>query len=146
MALLNKGDTCPNRHETWGEWARENKPIITLGISVLRDRLWPKEKKDSESTAGSQEQKPGVLILGPGGVGKSTLGKILSGQFDLLFDLPGPYDESIEVERYPVKNNSGLEIVVPPGQPQRRATTWEEHLNGLSSGKFCGMILIGSYG
>jgi nucleoside phosphorylase len=44
---------------------------------------------------------PGILILGPGGVGKTTLGNFLSGKEDLSpFASPPVYNESVSVERY----------------------------------------------
>ncbi len=126
--------------QTWGEWLRENKQLITLGLSALYDWL----KSSGKQGDSPDNDAPGVLIIGPGGVGKSTLGKILSGKFDFLFDLPGEYDESIEVEKFEALD--GLDIVVPPGQAHRRESTWADHLEGLSAGKYRGLILIGAYG
>ena len=40
----------------------------------------------------------GIVILGAGGTGKSTLGRILGGEYEPLFDAVEPYSESIGVE------------------------------------------------
>ena len=128
----------------WGTWAWENRDKITLGITALYRWLWPSRKNDQDQE--SIEEKPGVLVLGPGGVGKSTLGRLLSGNSDPLFDLPGAYDESLDVESYALKDAPGVEVLVPPGQPHRREATWGEQLENLAAGKFRGMILMAAYG
>jgi ABC-type multidrug transport system ATPase subunit len=65
----------------------------------------------------------GILILGPGGVGKTTLARILAGEYDFLLESPGEYDESIGIERYTLADAPKVNIVVSPGQEIRRAAT-----------------------
>jgi hypothetical protein len=91
-------------------------------------------------------RRPGILILGAGGAGKSTLGKILGGQYDLLLDPIGEYSESVSVEEYSLKDDSGVEIYVPPGQAHRRDSTWTELLAGVCSGDYRGIILLNAFG
>src|SRR3954453_18723445 len=62
----------------------------------------------------------GILVIGPGGTGKTTLGKLLSGEYDFLFDAPGEYDESLQIEKYTVPDSPDVEVVIPPGQEHRR--------------------------
>jgi len=85
-----------------------------------------------------------VAIFGPGGVGKSTLGKYLSGEF-----LPDLYDhgykESISIEEYSFDGDVICDILVPPGQP-RRDYTWTELFQNLSSGDIQGVINVVSAG
>src|SRR5262249_9608749 len=66
------------------------------------------------------EPLPGILVIGPGGTGKTTLARLLSGDrpADPL-ELPGEYVESMQIERYEVENPSA-EVIVPPGQHRHR--------------------------
>lgn len=128
----------------WRQLAWENRDKIIEIIAALYHWVWPPHSKDQAGKAG--EENPGVLVLGPGGVGKSTFGRIMSGQFTPLFDDPGAYDESIDVETYEWDRESPTEISVPPGQSHRRDATWGEKLAKLAQGKFRGMILLSAYG
>lgn len=94
----------------------------------------------------AKKQKPGILIVGPGGSGKTTLAKLLAGDYDLLFDATGPYEESIGIGHYSLKDAPGVEIVVPPGQQRRREATWSELHAEIAAGKYRGIILLGSHG
>jgi nucleoside phosphorylase len=92
---------------------------------------------------------PGILILGPGGVGKTTLGTFLSGNEDRSPFAPPPvYNESASVEKYALKRDSGPEamILVPPGQEHRRERSWDELYRDLRDGRFHGIILLVAYG
>ena len=86
-----------------------------------------------------------ILILGPGGVGKTTLGQFLSPPSeDAAAD--GKYIESISVERYSLKDDKKVQIVVLPGQAHRIEATWTNILAELRDGKYRGVILIQAYG
>jgi len=88
----------------------------------------------------------GILVIGPGGVGKTTLARLLAGEFDWLLDEPWKYDESIGVEEFALKDDPKVEIVVPPGQNIRREATWLEVEKNLSGGQYRGVIFVGANG
>lgn len=83
---------------------------------------------------GAKDPERGILILGPGGVGKTTLGRILAGEMNWLTDAPWEYEESV------------TEVVVPPGQEHRRESSWNELLGNVSADRYRGIILVSAYG
>jgi hypothetical protein len=86
----------------------------------------------------------GVLIIGPGGVGKTTLGQFLAGQQDKA--VSGSYVESVSTEEFKLADEVAVQIVIPPGQAHRRKATWDQQLEEVAEGKFRGVILIHAYG
>lgn len=88
----------------------------------------------------------GILILGPGGVGKTTLARIVSGQFDWLHDDPWRYRESLAVEQFRLADDERVAVVVPPGQTIRRGYSWDELLGELATGRYRGVILVTANG
>jgi hypothetical protein len=116
----------------------ENKDWIWTRLTEIRSWF-----RKGEGT----EKSPGILILGPGGAGKSTLARLLAAEdYNPLLHLPGDYQESIGVETYSLKDAPGVEVVVPPGQRQRRDATWADLHADLASGRFRGVILLAAYG
>jgi len=99
--------------------------------------LWGRKKKGEKSS---------ILIIGPGGTGKSTFGRILADQYDAILQSLGVYEESIDIETYSLKDDPSVEIIVPPGQEQRRDFTWSTLGQEISGGKFRGIVLVGAYG
>src|SRR5439155_19898988 len=95
-------------------WLWKNKDWIAARFGELK--AWYHRGKGTK-------KEPGILILGPGGAGKSTLARLLAGEYDYLRDLPGEYEESVGVETYVLKDSPRVEVVVPPGQRQRREAT-----------------------
>jgi hypothetical protein len=87
-----------------------------------------------------------VLAIGPGGTGKTTLARLLSGQFDWLLDSPWTYRESVEVKKYHLKSDPAVEVVAVPGQEHRRRSTWDGIGGDLSSGQYRGVIFVSSNG
>lgn len=122
----------PDESEGWGSrlmWAWTNRAEI---LGYLR-MIWPWFKTESGRS---------ILIIGPGGAGKTTLARLLSGEFDWLLDEPWQYDESFGIEHYALKDDPKVSIVVPPGQTGRRETTWAEVERDLAAGRYRGIILV----
>ncbi len=149
MVIAPQMDLTPN--ETGGDsmdevsnwqifaWLWGQRDWITARVKELTE--WFRSSKPVEGKAG-----PGILILGPGGTGKSTLAQLLSGKLNPLLDLPGDYKESLDIEKFPLKDDPGVGVVVPPGQSHRREATWTGQLKGLVEGDYRGVIVMNSYG
>lgn len=88
----------------------------------------------------------GILIIGPGGAGKTTLARVLSGEFDWLLDEPWKYTESVGVEEFTLEDDPKVNVVVPPGQHRRRGATWAEVYQHLASGSYRGVIVVNADG
>ncbi len=86
-----------------------------------------------------------VVVFGPGGTGKSTLGRLLIGEHK-----PGgataKYKESTAIERLPLAGDLVGRILVAPGQEQRRQWTWTELYQEIAAGKSVGLINVVAYG
>jgi hypothetical protein len=133
---MTEPTTEPGGEPTAGSWVWEKlKELVIKKLPDLLAWLW----------RGSEQGQPGILILGPGGVGKTTLARILAGEHDILHAPPGDYRESLGVERYQLSDDDRVEIVVPPGQQHRRGA-WSDLQADVAAGKFRGVILLSAYG
>ncbi len=117
-------------------WAWENRREIRKLLSGVYDWFRGKGRKD----------KRGILVIGPGGSGKTTLALILSGEFDWLTSSPWTYTESRGLESFTLKDDKRVEVVVPPGQKHRREAYWSDIHADLAAGKYRGVILLTAYG
>ncbi len=124
------------------EWLIKHAPaLITSWEKVRRYFKRKPVEEPTESTAPLSK----ILILGCGGVGKSTLAKILTGEAnDLLADIY-TYKESLGEEENSVSENASV-ITVLPGQKLRRSVVWPEFLKGIESGVYQGVILVDCFG
>ena len=109
-----------------GGLAWENRGKLTKALAVLR--RWFR-------------QNSRILIIGPGGTGKTTLSHILSGDFDWLADTPWKYEEGYTVDRVRIPK-----AIIAPGQKLRRKPTWAALKSDLAAGKFRGVILVSAFG
>lgn len=123
--------------DTAGNWLWQNREWVAQRLQELRSWF---------SNRGSHESKGRLLIIGPGGVGKSTAGLFLSGQYNSLLSIPGEYQESLGVETYSLEDDDRVEIVVPPGQRHRRDATWKDLQAAIGSGEYGGIIMTNSFG
>ena len=119
-------------------WAWENRAEIEKKLA----KLWSWYHKELETGDG---RGPSILVIGAGGVGKTTLGNLLAGQFDLLTPPPEEYRESLNVETVALDSGEA-EVAVLPGQDHRRGATWAELLGRLSAGEFRGVVLVSAFG
>ena len=85
-----------------------------------------------------------IAIFGAGGTGKTTLGKLLSGKFELSSFLP-TYQESITIEQYKLDSNVFGSVIIAPGQ-ERRQDSWDDLLRAISGGKIRLIINVVSWG
>jgi hypothetical protein len=113
-----------------GKWAWDHRAGVKPVLASFR--RWLRKSK--------------ILIIGPGGTGKSTLARMLSGEFDWLLDSPWRYDESVRVDRFKLKADPAAEIVVMPGQQHRRRTTWAGVGQDVAKGAYHGVVLVSAYG
>ena len=104
---------------------------------------------------GNRDLRPTILV-GAGGVGKTTLSKLISCEYDFLMNPPGDYEESTGIEKVKTQlsrktktsdhTKIKAELIVPPGQGHRRASTWTAYETAIAKGKVRGLILFGCYG
>ncbi|MFM8295454.1 MAG: ATP-binding cassette domain-containing protein [Microcystaceae cyanobacterium] len=120
----------------------ESLNAVSTGITALdlADKTLPtftrlfKRIKDGEIK---------IAILGASGTGKSTLGKLLSGQSSR--ELLKPYEESIGVEDNPLDSKNVGKVIIVPGQ-ERLHETWDDLLREMIQGKIQLMINTVAWG
>jgi len=85
-----------------------------------------------------------IVIFGPGGTGKTTLGHFLAGNLDIGNTSAG-YAESMDVESFKLKGDLVCSLIVPPGQ-ELREYHWTGLYRDLAAGKSSGVINVVSWG
>ncbi|MEN6451434.1 MAG: hypothetical protein ABFC96_13155, partial [Thermoguttaceae bacterium] len=63
-----------------------------------------------------------------------------------LLDIPGAYQESIDLEHFALADDPAVELVVPPGQRHRRDATWSDVERTIGAGGYRGIVIASSYG
>jgi hypothetical protein len=121
----------------------ETLEIVNTGVSIfdLSEKLFPTFKKFLSLLKNGELR---VAILGAGGTGKTTLGKLFSGEFGFDSFLGG-YEESIAINAYKLESNVFGSIVVAPGQ-KRREDTWDDLLREIADGEIDLIIHLTSWG
>lgn len=125
-----------NELSTAAGWLWENRRSVRTALQGVFSWIKGINSKDARE----------ILIVGAGGVGKTTLARILSGEYDPWIDVPGEYVESLETESFELPGEIRVDVVVPPGQAHRRESTWRDLLGGIAAGRIRGLVLVGSNG
>lgn len=82
-----------------------------------------------------------IVVFGGAGTAKSSLGRLLSGA-----DVTPEYNESTQLETYRLDGTTSCTVLVPPGQESLRATTWNDLVRDVTSGKSTVVIHVVSWG
>src|SRR5688572_11614287 len=97
--------------------------FVEVVTSALLERAWHERAAVSQFAKdlydASLKGRFRLFIFGPGGVGKTVLGKLISGEYS-TDNVPPDYDLSLETERPSVSGRYFMTCYVPPGQEDKR--------------------------
>ena len=128
------------------EWTFGEMKALWDLIERVRQWFVPTAPLEGNSESEEESERREVLILGPGGVGKTTFARLISLDYDFRFENPGDYQESIGIEVYTIAPDEQVGLVVPPGQKHRREFSWTELLEQIKEGRFAGIMLFSADG
>ncbi len=129
---------------------KDTRELLDHGKAIwdwLKKR-WPSKPNPTDTLLPeSTEPERGILVIGPGGTGKSTFAMLLSGQLQpWIFGDHWKYQESIGEEVFALLDVPGVEIVVPAGQEHRREASWANIRADIGAGRYSGIVLTTAYG
>jgi len=93
----------------------------------------------------SRKGKFKLFTFGPGGVGKTVLGRLLSGEYTLE-TVPLDYDLSLETEKHAIAGRYFVACYVPPGQEEKRGYNWDELYHEIQTAKRYAIINVVCWG
>ena len=86
-----------------------------------------------------------VAVFGSGGVGKTTLSKIIAGEIDPATPL-GPYFSSQDIEAVKLTKDVPGMIHTVPGQKYHVSTKWHEIERGIINSVYDGIVFVSAFG
>ena len=90
------------------------------------------------------EGKKQILVFGPGGVGKSTMGRVLFQDFNP--EIHADYTSSVTQESYSLPGGVACDLLVPRGQIDEIEFNWKDLYDRLREGGTVGIINVVAYG
>jgi uridine kinase len=119
VETINTLGTLTNVHDI----AKKSQPLLGRVVRLIWDR------------------KLNIVICGAGGTGKSTLGRMLSGEFGRQ-DILQPYQTSYKTEELELDSERSTSVLVLPGQ----SDFWGEELKKIANNQVDLLINVVSYG
>jgi hypothetical protein len=108
---------------------RRLRMFVELVTSAVLEQAWHERSRIWQFTRDlldvATKGKFQLYAFGPGGVGKTTFAKLLSGEYSLE-TVPPDYDLSLELEDHGVEGRHFVSVYVPPGQAIKRAYHWDD--------------------
>lgn len=119
--------------------------VLTEGYDIFSflQQKFPAIKKQWEKIMFYLSKNNIIAVFGAGGVGKSTIGRLLS--TGNIYDLSTEYSESLITEPHLLKGEWGI-VVTAPGQERRVEKHWDDIFKKIEKTKKIGIINVVAHG